>query len=269
MNSVLFISGDVSTISVDFDLDIRPLPEVTLPDNIAINVTAGTKIGALSTAVAEKATVNLPDAEYEYSYNAANNSVDVKLGGELIVALPVNNQGQSSSVSIGANSAGSIQVNGDGTIGTGTEPTEDGITNVIQASDAVDGLLTATAGQDVFVLNVNADQNGAFTEFGELTIQGYEKGQDIIAFIDQLNEWGSVADFQNGSIGQDQGVSATIGFNNDPTVTSADQSLTIMGAQKANIFSNEISTLDVDFAVAGQQTVTNMGLQAYADSLIA
>lgn len=141
-----------------------------------------------------------------------------------------------------------------------------GADNVDEKATIIAGAATTTiTTTDLEVVDVTA---GAFTDFGALTIVGYEQGQDVVVFIDQLNVWSDVADFLTSGIEPNDG-NAKIKFNNDPEVTTADQSLTINGAVKVG-FGGDLSTLStaVDFAVDTQQTVDLMGEQAYANSLV-
>lgn len=270
--SILYVSSDVATIPVAFDLDIRPVQGSVFQDNIQIDVTPGKHITAINSAIAEKSTINLPEADYQYTYNPSTNTVDVMLDGEMVVPLPVDNEGKASSITVDGSDVANIQVmvndQGEFVIDPDSLPQTESA-NVIQVTDAVDNVLTATDGHDVFVLDVQSDENGAFTQFGEITIDGYQEGQDIIAFIDQLNVWDSVAEFKNGTIGANEG-NAMINFNNNPEYTTADQALIINGAVKdvEKPFSNEIADLNVNFAVDKAETVDTLGIQAYADDLI-
>lgn len=114
MNSILYLSSNVSQLRMFDSLDIRPLPGA-IYSTLFIDILEGHKIVNISPAIAVKTNFNLPIGDYTFTFDAlVTGMLQVKnIDDEIILSLPVDNAGKSPLVSINYGDPVQMQVNND------------------------------------------------------------------------------------------------------------------------------------------------------------
>jgi predicted HicB family RNase H-like nuclease len=149
----------------------------------------------------------------------------------------------------GSTTTGGITTGGTTTGGTTTTLPEKTQTAVSTASAQT---LTGTTGtKDIFVFDYKADANGAFGDFGQVTINGYNKAEGDTLKLQNTNTAISVKDvsaFVKGGAVQANGGSSKINFADDPSVNgAAEQYIVLTGVTQDKAFGAELANVQANF----------------------
>lgn len=98
------------------------------------------------------------------------------------------------------------------------------------------------------VLNVfyRSDPYGAYADFGQIIVNGFDVNKDEIVFVDEKNNWDKIEDFKIGTWLQPNDGNVLIPFRNDPKSNSQEDShsLILTGVKKTKPFINKMTSID-------------------------
>jgi uncharacterized repeat protein (TIGR02059 family) len=123
------------------------------------------------------------------------------------------------------------------------------------ATGTVPQTLTGTVGvKDTFVFNYRSDANGAFGDFGQVTVANYTRADlDVISFVNgnAALPWTTIGQFIPGGTIAANGGSSMINFADDPNVNGiASQYITLTGVTQTTAFGATLSNVAADFTFA-------------------
>lgn len=102
---------------------------------------------------------------------------------------------------------------------------------------------------DIFVFNYLSDTNGAFADFGQVTIHDYNLTDgDILRLVDGNGVWQDIQDFKAGGPIQANGGDCKMNFGDDPAVNGiADQHIILMGVTLDKAFGATLVDVNATF----------------------